>query len=212
MSRFSTLSRRILWGAPLKTATGLFFAITAFSQQVMFLPPLQSPTLAGPVAMATADFNGDGLADLAVSDTGAHVIAILLGNGDGTFQSSATYPVASGCIVGSLTVADFNADHKPDLLAVCQAGTQLFVYPGRGDGTFETPVETQLPVAAFTGTYLLEAVLGVVDAAVADFNGDNKLDLVLTLSSDFTRLDTGHLYFLPGNGDGTFGAATPIVP
>ncbi|HEX5226627.1 MAG TPA: FG-GAP-like repeat-containing protein [Bryobacteraceae bacterium] len=189
----------------------LSFAIGGFSQQISFQPPLPSPTKAAPVALATGDFNGDGIPDVAVSDAGVPAIDISLGNGDGTFQAAASYPVAGGCVAGSLTIADFNADHKQDLLAICQAGNQFFVFPGRGDGTLGPAISTQLPFPAFSGTLIAEGVPGLFQPVVADFNGDGKPDLVVLLSADFTRLDSGSPYFLPGRGDGTFGAPAAIA-
>src|ERR1035441_6958313 len=183
----------------------LFCGAFGFSQQISFQPPIALPTLNGPVAMISADFNGDGTADLAISDAGSHVISISLGKGDGTFQTAATYSVPSGCAAASLAAADFNNDHKLDLLAICQFTTELLVYPGHGDGTFGTPVSTQLPLAAFAGTLFLEAGSAGVGGTVADFNGDGKLDLVLLLASDLSANFSAliNIYFLPGNGDGS---------
>ena len=73
-----------------------------------------------------ADFNGDGVPDLAVSNSGCHLstpsktVSVLLGNGDGTFQASLTFGV--GIAPRSVAVGDFNADGKPDL-AVANRGT-----------------------------------------------------------------------------------------
>ncbi len=191
---------------------GLFFCALGFSQQISFQPPVLLPTLNGPVAMISEDFNGDGVADLAISDAGSSVISISLGNGDGTFQASGTYPVPAGCAVGSLAAADFNSDHKLDLLAICQFTSQLLVYLGHGDGTFGTAVPTQLPEAAFAGILFLAAASGGVSGAVADFNQDGKPDLVLLLSNDLQDFPSANtnVYFLPGNGDGSFSQASPI--
>jgi uncharacterized protein (TIGR03437 family) len=190
----------------------LLLGSLGFGQQISFQPPIALPTLNGPVAMISKDFNGDGIADLAISDAGSSVISISLGNGDGTFQASGTYPVPAGCEVGSLAVADFNNDHKPDLLAICQFTPQLLVYLGHGDGTFGTPVPTQLPQAVFEGILFLIASSAGVSGAVADFNGDGKLDLALLLTNDLADFPSAgtSVYFLPGNGDGTFGQASPV--
>jgi VCBS repeat protein len=67
-------------------------------------------------AVAAADFNGDGIQDLAVSDSnsGQVLLAILLGNGDGTFTATNTSPTV-GLYPDSIAVGDFNSDGNPDL-------------------------------------------------------------------------------------------------
>lgn len=136
-----------------------------------------------------ADFNGDGKLDLAVSDFDAQMTSILLGNGDGTFQSHRD--VFPGDVL--VAVGDFNGDGKPDLV-LSFGGTQLGIALGNGDGTFRTPVA---PV-------FVPAALNVGWPVVGDFNGDGKLDLAFASQQ-------GMISILPGNGDGTFGARIDYV-
>ena len=89
-----------------------------------------------------------------------------------TFSTPPTWPTGTG----SIFVADFNDDGKPDILS---ASGNLSL--GNGNGTFKTG--TTVP-----GTTV----------AVADFNGDGKPDVL--------ELGTGSLQVLLGNGDGTFQA------
>lgn len=70
--------------------------------------------------MYAADFNGDGKLDLAVANPTANTISVLLGNGDGTFQSVVAYP--AGQAPQSLVAADFNGDGRIDLAAVNNSG------------------------------------------------------------------------------------------
>jgi len=74
-----------------------------------------------PQAIATADFNGDGIPDLAVPDTTHQLtssyLSILVGKGDGTFQPPAKFRV-HGVGASGVTVADFNGDGKPDVATV----------------------------------------------------------------------------------------------
>ena len=69
-----------------------------------------------PQSTATADFNRDGKLDVAAANYGTGVVSILLGNGDGTFQSSNDY--AAGANAQIPIVADFNGDGKLDLAIV----------------------------------------------------------------------------------------------
>ncbi|HYD49952.1 MAG TPA: VCBS repeat-containing protein, partial [Terriglobales bacterium] len=46
----------------------------------------------GPIAAAIGDFNRDGIADVAIADTDDETLIILIGNGDGTFETAVTYP------------------------------------------------------------------------------------------------------------------------
>ena len=67
--------------------------------------------------MAVGDFNGDGKLDLAVQRRHFYTnsVGVLLGNGDGTFQTVVGY--MTGQMPHSVAVADFNGDGKPDLVA-----------------------------------------------------------------------------------------------
>jgi hypothetical protein len=76
--------------------------------------------LSGPAgAIATADFNGDDILDLAVATcniSGACHVSVLLGNGDGTFQAPIRFRVGLNPL--QLVVADFNHDGKPDIATI----------------------------------------------------------------------------------------------
>src|ERR1700691_421930 len=99
----------------LKWALLGLLSVGAGLAQVSFHATLAAPTQGGPVTMATADFNGDGVLDLAVSDVGSGVLAILLGKGDGTFQQKASYSVNTTCELASIFVGSFTAGQKVDL-------------------------------------------------------------------------------------------------
>jgi hypothetical protein len=160
-----------------------------------------------PIFLAAGDFNGDGKTDLVVSGLGALPsggngnLTILLGRGDGTFQSPIT--LSAGLNPSAMALGDFNGDGKLDI-AVLDFGNffgnngAMYILLGNGDGTFQPPV-------------LLNAGSGPAAIPVAivagDFNGDGKLDLTV-VSSDFNIPATSNVGILLGNGDGTF--QTPI--
>jgi hypothetical protein len=82
-----------------------------FSRQTMVSHP-------GPVRVAVADMNGDGIPDLAVGSTVAagQPLSIFLGNGDGTFRSRSTFAPSGGRVGGWTEVADLNNDGRADLV------------------------------------------------------------------------------------------------
>ena len=175
----------------------------------------QAPKITGALAsdgflgsIVAADFNGDGKLDLAVPDyvgAGAGQVAILLGKGDGTFQSP-TFLTSAGGSTGA-AVGDFNKDGKMDLAVANQFGT-INVFLGNGNGTFNTPLVLS-DVHPFGGCCQGNPI--PISIAVGDFNLDGNLDLLVgDANSDLsnaglvaTNQNVGLQLFL-GNGDGTF--------
>jgi hypothetical protein len=143
------------------------------------------------VGIAAADFNGDGKLDLAAAGTGG--VAILLGNGDGTFATPVT--VATPNAPTSIAVADLNGDGIPDLATVSIAGVEVFL--GSGDGTFSAG--TLIPVSS--AQYLV----------VGDLNGDGKPDLVVETSGFTVLLNNGNGTFQPPQTFGSLPYQGPLV-
>jgi hypothetical protein len=86
-----------------------------------FLPATVYPLHHDAGQFVVADFNGDGNLDIAIPGTEVNPpyrsrIGVILGNGDGTFQRPALFPVDIGPI--RLAVGDFNGDGKPDIAAL----------------------------------------------------------------------------------------------
>jgi VCBS repeat-containing protein len=160
-------------------------------------PTSQVSSQVGGGAVVLADFNQDGRLDMAglSSNTFANgFVAVRLANADGTFQNTVNYP--TGATFGgdrTIAVGDFNSDSRADL-AVANEGGTLSVLLGNGDGTFAAALNT------IVGTR--DPFVGITPRAArpGDFNSDGRLDLVV-LGFDGTGL------VLPGNGNGTFGAA-----
>ncbi len=82
-----------------------------------FVTPNLNRVGQGANAVAIADFNGDGLSDLAVANESSNSVSILLGKSDGTFARS--FGQAAGAGSFSLVVGDFNGDGKSDLAVAC---------------------------------------------------------------------------------------------
>lgn len=153
--------------------------------------------------LASADLNGDGIPDVILFNTNG--IFVALGKGNGRFQLlNGSLPGGS---IANIVIADFNGDGFLDLAYTIPAApgsvpSAIQVQLGNGDGTFRTGPNTPLPLG--TTAHRLTRVL-----AVGDFNGDAKLDLVVSsIDSNCIAGQVSVLEF-PGNGDGSFG--TPSV-
>jgi hypothetical protein len=133
--------------------------------------------------MISGDFNGDGKADVAASGSAnaGNAIGVLLGNGDGTFQSPVVTALQQPPT--NMVKGDFNNDGKLDLVVGSFSGGETSLFLGNGDGSFQPP----LSVAPFGG-----------NLGVADFNGDGSLDLAIAASFAVIFLN---------NGNGTFTSA-----
>lgn len=136
-----------------------------------------------PVAVAIGDFNGDGMADLAVANSGTNNVSILLNAGTGTYQTAVNVKVGSRPT--SVSLGDFNGDGRLDLAVANSLASSLNILLGNGDGTFQTAAN------AATG-------FGPSAVTANDFNGDGVADLAIAIQF------TGSVNLLIGNGNGTF--------
>jgi hypothetical protein len=114
-----------------------------------------------PGRIVVADFNNDGIPDLAAAGQGA--VGFALGNGSGTFQAPQT--LTSTGFPAALAVGDFNHDGNLDM--VTANGGSVNVFLGNGHGAFQTAL-------SFTG------VSSPGGIAVGDFNRDGFPDLAET--------------------------------
>ncbi len=146
--------------------------------------------------MSAADLNGDGKPDLVIGlqsfPGGYGSVAVLLNNGDGTFQNAILFP--TNAVIAS--VADVNGDGKADVLV--NTLNSVSVLLGNGDGSFQPvvdyvfsgPVETSGPPSA------------------ADVNGAGKPDLLVAVSCSaggcFDGDGPSSAGIFLSNGDGTF--------
>ena len=170
-----------------------------------FDPPMTtSPVGTSPLAMVTADLDGDGDRDLVVANEGIEggsgSVSILHGNGNGTFtailQTDPTDP--EGMVAelpaesGTRAVAIGNVDGDPalDIIALNARANTLSIFSGDGGGSF-APRDKMSTGAS------------PQDLALVDLNGDGHLDLVIAESNE----DAVAVRF--GNGDRTFEAPVP---
>jgi hypothetical protein len=151
-----------------------------------------SPAAVGtsPVFVATGDFNGDGKLDIVTANSGDNSITVLLGDGSGGFTPAAGSPFAVGTNPQSVAAGDFNGDGALDIVAANAGDNTVTALLGDGSGGF-TPAAGS-PFAVGTNPQ---------SVAVADFNGDGKLDIVVANSGYSTVTE------LLGDGTGGFAAA-----
>jgi len=138
---------------------------------------------------AISDFNGDGIQDLAVANYNSYTLAVLLGNGDGTFGNVVQY--LTGLTPLSVAVGDFNKDGYQDLTVVYNYyNSSLFsILLNNGDGTFSNRIDHA--TASFATSFSI---------SIGDFNWDNNLDLAIANESDNT------ISIFRGTGNGDFGS------
>jgi hypothetical protein len=155
--------------------------------------------------MAIADFNRDGKLDVSfvgyvdgsTLDVFTTPLAVLLGNGDGTFTPAAAIQLPSGyvSVQGPIVAADFNGDGVPDIaIGVCPLAQgceeppwwSLEVFLGKGDGSFQPPVQTALGFTVQENWFI-----------AGDVNGDSIPDII-------AYGYPGGLQVLYGQGNGGF--------
>src|SRR5690349_9812735 len=137
---------------------------TGFTQEGAAIPVGSSPE-----GVDAADFNGDGLADLAVAVLGTNTVNVLIRQPAGGFAAETPIPIGAGAL--GLAIADFNADGRPDLAATSNtAGTVTVLLRQAAGGFVADGAPLSVPHANQVGA--------------ADFNGDGKADLAASDDTD----------------------------
>jgi hypothetical protein len=139
--------------------------------------------------VAIGDFDGDGNQDLTKALSGE--VAILLGDGTGSFGTPTLFSAGLGGYLKTVAIGDFNKDNNEDLVVVDPDSDYVYVLLGNGDGSF----------SAATGFLLGLTAPSPQSVVVEDFNKDGKDDLAVVFR------DSDKVSVLLGNGDGTFASA-----
>lgn len=207
---------------PVPPGTQTYYTVTVLLQQANgFVADPLGPFLAGtnPLGVVTADFNGDGIPDLAVANFGSNNVTVLLGNGSGGFTPAAASPPA-GTMPVSIAIADFNGDRNVDLAVANNAGN-VTVLLGNGMGGFtpaaNSPYANQMssPMWIAAGDFNLD---GRPDFAVANYGNGTVSVMLNTISSAPTMVSAAgftapvapsSLVTILGTGFGPGGALPP---
>jgi hypothetical protein len=156
-----------------------------------------SSGLQAPGAVALADLNGDGIADLVVANSGGNNVLVYPGLPDGTFGPEVNG--GKGFVTGSnpagVTVADVNGDGIPDLVVADEGSNDVRVLLGQGRGASWTLV----PGPRF------QVGQGPTSALVADLSGTGTPNLVVSNSGD------NSVSVLPGGSPSFFDDQHPRV-
>jgi hypothetical protein len=182
---------------------------------------LQGIYNAGPgrTSFAVADFNGDGVPDVAVDSPEG--VAILFGSANGGFGSSRAFAAGKPALSGAL--GEFSGSGNLDAV-VNVAAAQALLLHGNGNGTFAalaTPTAAQ-PSASAAAVQVgnlpgAPQIVGMVQSAVvmADLDGDGNADVIVlydNVGADHahpTAVAANALYIWYGESDKQF--ATPVV-
>jgi hypothetical protein len=145
------------------------------------LTPSSTSTCGDPDAIVSADLNTDAKPDIAIACTGG-TVSVLIGNGDGTFQTPVSYSTVNGT-AGSgpeaIAAADFDGKNGIDLV-IADTSNAAVILLNNGNGTFTPSGSTTVNTACVT------AGNGAFGVAAADFNGDGKPDMAVANSIDGT--------------------------
>ena len=144
------------------------------------------------------EFNGDGIADVAITSGIGGRVFILLNNGDGTFRQMPDVVTVAATDNTDVAVGDFNSDSIQDLAVAADGESKVGIFLGRGDGTFNA-------ATLITDSFQHRGAT----LTVGDVNRDGRLDIVVGLTACCAGSTTAGMYgILYGNGNGTFQAMT----
>ena len=175
-------------------------------------PPVPATTV--DLALLVADIDGDGIPDMAVTETAPTVeipsilgnaspslvhgmVEILLGNGDGTFRKTDTYPV--GTLSELIGYGDINEDGNQDLIIFnALISNDASILYGLGGGKFAPEQRMRLDGPSSVGVLDINSADGAEGLQLVDFNHDGHIDLAVT------QMISSILMIFQGDGRGNF--------
>lgn len=155
----------------------------------------------GPTALTVADFDIDSNLDLVVADATGTSVNVLYGNADGTFEPYVAYP--AGPEPRDVAAADVNSDGWPDLIVANFTTNRVTILFNDAEGGFLESMSHHAGSDMGPDSVLA----GARDLAIADFDGQNGLDLAVSIQD--LSLNAEQIAVSLNLGDGTF--AEPIA-
>ncbi len=136
------------------------------------------PVGVGPVYVAAGDISGDGLDDIVTANYDSDQLAILINQGNGTFDDAPQFlDLQAGTHPSYVSIGDLDNDLDRDLLVTGVKDNSILAFLNNGEGTFDSEphplsIETERPLSLFIG----------------DLNADGFFDLVTvnSMTNDLT--------------------------
>ncbi|CAF0988346.1 unnamed protein product [Adineta ricciae] len=132
------------------------------------LPAYSTGISSQPMSAVIGDFNNDTQLDVAVANSGADNLMILLGSSYGIFVNEQIYSTGNGSHPSSIAIADLNRDNYSDIVVANTGNDNIGIFLGKSDGMFlnQSIYSTGLQSQPST-------------VRIGDFNNDTMLDIAV---------------------------------
>ncbi|MCU0420692.1 MAG: FG-GAP-like repeat-containing protein [Cyclobacteriaceae bacterium] len=148
------------------------FRNTSTAGSLSFAPRVSFAPAEDPSSVAIGDVDGDGKADLAVTNQGSNSVSIFrnTGTGPGTITYAARVDFTTGTTPVAVLLGDLDGDRKPDLAVVNNGGNTVSVFRNTSTGAGNIAYAARIDVATGTGPRFVSA---------GDLDEDGKLELAV---------------------------------